>query len=136
MMNLTKTFLPMLLLSFFFLYACGGDPVELSDHKWKATSVTGTSPTKEKLSSLTLEFKEDQEVGGFSGCNEYRGGATYNQKQIKFSTLYTDSKSCEDAALERAFLKNLESAATYIYQGKKLAIQDEAGNILVEMEQM
>jgi heat shock protein HslJ len=136
MMNLTKTFLPMLLLSFFFLYACGGDPVELSDHKWKATSVTGTSPTKEKLSSLTLEFKEDQEVGGFAGCNEYRGGATYNQKQIKFSTLYTDSKSCEDAALERAFLKNLESAATYIYQGKKLAIQDEAGNILVEMEQM
>lgn len=126
----------MLLLSFFFLYACGGEPVELSDHKWKATSVTGTSSTKEKLSTLTLEFKEDQEVGGFAGCNEYRGGATYNQKQIKFSTLYTDSKSCEDAALERAFLKNLESAATYIYQGKKLAIQDQSGNILVEMEQM
>ena len=136
MTNPTKSFIPLLFLSVFFLCACGSDPVELSDHKWKVTSVTGTSATQEKLANLTLEFKEDQEVGGFAGCNEYRGGATYNQKQIKFSTLYTDNSSCEDAALERAFLKNLESGSTYIYQGRKLAIQDNSGNILVEMEQM
>lgn len=132
----TKLFLPLLPLAIFFLYACGSDPVELSDHKWKATSVAGASATTEKLATLTLEFREDQEVVGYAGCNEYRGGATYNQKQIKFSTLYTDNSSCEDAALERAFLKGLESSATYIYQGRKLAIQDESGNILVEMEQM
>lgn len=131
-----KLFTPLLLLSIFFISACGSDPVELSDHKWRATSVTGASATNEKLATLTLEFKGDQEVVGYAGCNEYRGGATYNQKQIKFSTLYTDNSSCEDAALERAFLKGLENSATYIYQGRKLAIQDESGNILVEMEQM
>lgn len=75
-------------------------------------------------------------VGGFAGCNEYRGGATYNQKHIKFSTLYTDNNSCEDTDLERTFLKNPESGSTYIYQGRKLAIQDDPGNILVEMEQI
>jgi heat shock protein HslJ len=136
MTNPTKSFIPLLFLSVFCLYACGSDPVELSDHKWKATNVAGTSATQEKLANLTLEFKEDQEVGGFAGCNEYRGGATYNKRQIKFSTLYTDQNSCEDAALERVFLKNLENGSTYLYQGRKLAIQDDSGNILVEMEQM
>ncbi|WP_158856011.1 META domain-containing protein [Lunatibacter salilacus] len=136
MTNLTKLFMPLFLLSIFFFYACGSEPVELSDHKWKATNVAGAAASKEKLANLTLEFREDQEIGGFAGCNEYRGGATYNQQQIKFSTLYTDNETCDDSALERAFLKNLESGSTYTYQGSKLAIHDESGNIVVEMEQI
>lgn len=125
-----------LILSSFFYFSCDRESIELSDHKWKATKVAGASATKEKLANLTLEFKDDQEISGFSGCNEYRGGATYNQQQIKFSTLYTNNESCEDAALERTFLKNLESGSTYTYQGRKLAIHDDSGNIVVEMEQL
>lgn len=70
------------------LVSCGSEPVELSDHEWKVTDVTGSSATKETLGNLSLIFKEGQEIGGFAGCNDYRGGATYNREQIKFSTLY------------------------------------------------
>lgn len=56
--------------------------------------------------------------------------------KIKFSTLYTENQPCDDAALERTFLKNLESGSTYTYHGNKLAIHDDSGNIVVEMEQM
>jgi heat shock protein HslJ len=115
--------------------ACGGEPIELSDHDWVVTSVTGSSASNDKLSQLTLEFKDGQEIGGFAGCSDYRGGATYNQEQIKFSTLYTDNDKCEDINLERRFLQNLENSATYTYTGGRLALFDDSGNILVEMEQ-
>jgi len=126
----------LLLLSLMSLLGCENEPIELSDYTWRATSVAGSAANKEKLANLTLEFKEDQEITGFSGCNNYRGGATYNRQQIKFSTLYTDNQPCEDEALERRFLENLESASTYTYQANKLAIHDASGNIVVEMEQM
>ena len=114
--------------------ACGGEPIELSDHDWVDTSVTGSSASKEKLSNLTLEFKDGQEIGGFAGCNDYRGGATYNREQIKFSTLYTENEKCDDINLEERYLRNLENSATYTYTGGRLALFDDSGNILVEME--
>ncbi|WP_114748671.1 META domain-containing protein [Pleomorphovibrio marinus] len=116
------------------IFACGGEPLELSDHDWVVTDVTGSSASKDKLSNITLEFKEGQEVGGFAGCNEYRGGATYNREQIKFSTLYTDNEKCDDISLEERFLRNLENSATYTYSAGKLVFFDDSGNILVEME--
>lgn len=124
------------ILSAFLFMSCGSEPIELSDHDWKVTQLAGTSASKAKLENLTLEFKEDQAIGGFSGCSEFRGGATYNQQQIKFSTLYTDNESCEDTALERVYLKNLENSSQYVYNANKLIMQDESGNILVEMEKI
>ncbi|MCC5939599.1 MAG: META domain-containing protein [Lunatimonas sp.] len=123
-------------LSVLLVMSCGSEPIELSDYDWRVTQLAGTSASKAKLENLTLEFKEDQAIGGFAGCGEFRGGATYNQQQIKFSTLYTDQTSCEDAALERVYLKNLENSSQYVYNANKLIIQDESGNILVEMEKI
>ncbi|WP_209331324.1 META domain-containing protein [Lunatimonas salinarum] len=123
-------------LSLILMQSCGSEPIELSDHDWRVTQLAGTGASKAKLESLTLEFKEDQAVGGFTGCGQFRGGAVYNQQQIKFSTLYTENRSCEDAALERVYLKNLENSAQYMYNANKLIIQDESGNILVEMEKL
>ncbi|MFC4871187.1 META domain-containing protein [Negadavirga shengliensis] len=117
-----------------FIFSCESEPVDLSDHDWKVINLTGTSAPKEKLEGLTLEFKEGQEIGGFAGCNDYRGGATYNREQIKFSTLYTDGDNCEDMNVERTFLSNLESSSTYTYRARKLVFYDDSGNILVEME--
>ncbi|MBD3629206.1 META domain-containing protein [Cyclobacterium sp.] len=116
------------------LASCGSEPVELSDHEWKVTEVTGSSATKETMENLSLIFKEGQEIGGFAGCNDYRGGATYNQEQIKFSTLYADNESCDYSSLEKRFLSNLESSVSYTYNAGKLILYDEGGNILVEME--
>ena len=66
----------------------------------------------------------------------FRGGATYNQEQIQFSTLYTDNRSCKLEQLEQRFLSNLESSKQYSYYAGKLILQDESGNILVELEQL
>ncbi|EON78857.1 hypothetical protein ADIS_0754 [Lunatimonas lonarensis] len=123
-------------LCLFLFSACSSEPIQLSDYDWKVTQLAGSNAPKAKLESLTLEFKEGQEIGGFAGCNEFRGGATYNQQQIKFSTLYTNNQSCEDAALERIYLKNLESSVNYIYNANKLVMQDQSGNILVELEKL
>ncbi|WP_316929279.1 META domain-containing protein [Cyclobacterium qasimii] len=75
-------------------------------------------------------------MGGFAGCNNYRGGATYNEEQIKFSTLYSDNSSCEYNELEQRFLSNLESSKQYTYHAGNLILQDENGNILIELEQI
>ncbi|SHM60166.1 Heat shock protein HslJ [Cyclobacterium lianum] len=123
-----------LLFSIGFFLACGSETVELSEHDWKVTDLTGSAAPKEKLGNLSLVFKEGQEIGGFAGCNDYRGGATYNREQIKFSTLYADNESCDDSNLEKRFLSNLESSVSYTYSAGKLVLYDEEGNILVEME--
>lgn len=116
------------------LISCDSEPIELSDHDWKVTELTGVSATNEQLNNLTLVFGEDQEINGFAGCNEYRGGATYNREQIKFSTLYTDSENCDDISMEKQFLANMESSTTYTYSADKLVLFDDAGNIMVELE--
>lgn len=116
------------------LFSCGSEPIELSEHDWKVTNLTGSSATNEKLGNLSLIFEEGQEIGGFAGCNDYRGGATYNREQIKFSTLYADNESCDDSTLEKRFLSNLESSVRYTYSAGLLILYDEEGNILVEME--
>jgi heat shock protein HslJ len=116
------------------IVSCNQEPVELSDHDWRVTEVTGVSATKETMNNLSLEFGEGQEINGFAGCNDYRGGATYNREEIKFSTLYTDNANCEDINLEKRFLANLESSTSYTFSGNKLVFYDESGNIMVEME--
>ncbi|MEX0883817.1 MAG: META domain-containing protein [Cyclobacteriaceae bacterium] len=134
MKDLRKIF-PVLFLSL-ILFSCDSEPIELSDHEWRVIDVSGTASTKEKLSALTLTFEEEQKISGFAGCNDYRGGATYNREQIKFSTLYTDKENCDDINLEKTFLANLESSSTYTYAANKLVLFDDSGNILVEMEKI
>lgn len=116
------------------MVSCNQEPVDLSEHDWRVTDVTGVAATKEKMNNLSLEFGEGQEINGFAGCNEYRGGATYNREEIKFSTLYTDSENCEEINLEKRFLANLESSTSYTYSADKLVFYDDSGNIMVEME--
>ena len=84
----------LILLLIVFCFSCNSEPIELSNHDWKVTDLKGSAATKKDLSKLSLIFKEDKKISGFAGCNNYRGGATYNQEQIKFSTLYSDNSSC------------------------------------------
>ncbi|WP_339923058.1 META domain-containing protein [uncultured Cyclobacterium sp.] len=126
----------LILLIIVFCFSCNSEPIELSDHDWKVTDLTGSAATKKELSKLSLLFKEDKKIGGFAGCNNYRGGATYNQEQIKFSTLYSDNSSCENDEIEQRFLSNLESSKKYTYNAGNLILQDESGNILIELEQI
>lgn len=130
------TILFAIIFTFFFILSCNNETVEISDHDWKVTNLPGTSAPKDKLNNLTLEFKDDQEIGGFSGCNDFRGGATYNREQIKFSTLYTDNERCEDINIEKTYLSNLESSSTYSYRANKLVFYDDSGNIVVELEKI
>ncbi|MEX2513544.1 MAG: META domain-containing protein [Cyclobacteriaceae bacterium] len=132
-MNDFRKIFPILFLSLIML-SCNSEPIELSDHEWRVIDLSGAGTSKEKLRNLTLTFQEDQKISGFAGCNDYRGGATYNREQIKFSTLYTDKENCEDINLEKTYLSNLENSSNYTYAADKLVLFDDSGNILVEME--
>tara|TARA_R110002049_G_scaffold64267_1_gene169781 strand:- start:3916 stop:4347 length:432 start_codon:yes stop_codon:yes gene_type:complete len=126
----------LILLLFTFCFSCKTEPIDLANHDWKVKDLTGSPASKDELSKLSLIFKEGQEIGGFAGCNYYRGGATYNQEQIKFSTLYSDKSNCELKELEKRFLTNLESSKQYTYHAGNLILQDVNGNILIEMEKI
>lgn len=115
---------------------CDSQSKDIAENDWRVIQIAGTSATQSSLEKLTLSFEEDQKVTGFAGCNEFRGGAVYNEQQIKFSTLYTDNERCDDANLERRYLQNLENGARYTYHANKLAIQDKDGNILIELEKI
>lgn len=132
-MKIFSTLTSLFFLSALFL-SCNSEPVTLSDHDWKVIDLAGSAATDDKLATLTLVFEEDQAIGGFAGCNNFRGAATFNREQIKFSTLYADNASCEDINLEKRYLSNLESSTGYTYSAGKLVLYDEGGNIVVEME--
>ncbi len=133
-MKLFKVLLGVAIMSF-LLVSCSGSG-DIGKHKWKVRSINGATATNEKLAKLSLEFGEEQAVGGMAPCGEFKGKAVYNEDKVKFSTLSTQNKEqCEDASLESAYLASLEMSTTYSYTANRLVFYDSDGNITVEFEE-
>ncbi|MDN3668839.1 META domain-containing protein [Echinicola jeungdonensis] len=133
-MKLFNALLGFALLSISF-FSCTG-PVDIGKHEWKVMSINGAAATQEQLSNMTLKFGDGQKVSGQAPCNEFRGKAVYNKEKIKFSTLYTDSKNCDEFNIEQAYLASLEMSATYTQTADRLVLYDDQGNITVEMQML
>lgn len=127
------------LISTFFLaltfFACGG-PTDIGAYDWKVKSINGAPATQEQLATMTLKFGEDKKVSGSSICNDFKGQAVYNKEKLKFSTLYADSKPCEERYIEQAYLSSLEMSEKYSQTANRLVFYDEKGNITVELEKI
>ncbi len=117
------------------LFSCSG-PDDIGKHEWRVKTINGAPATQEQLSQLTLEFGEEQKVTGQAPCNEFRGKAVYNKDKIKFSTLYTDSKNCDNLNIEQVYLASLEMSATYAQTANRLVLYDDQGNITVELQKI
>jgi len=133
-MRLLKTLFSVGLISLTLL-ACGG-PTDIGQYNWEVRSINGAPATKEQLAKLTLEFGEGQEVGGQAPCDKFRGKAVYNRDKVKFSTLYSDNKNCDEKILQRTYLGSLEMSKTYTTTADRMVFFDEEGNITVEFQQM
>ncbi|UCS94870.1 META domain-containing protein [Echinicola marina] len=116
-------------------FSCSG-PTDIGAHDWKVRSIKGAPATREQLADMTLKFGEDKKVSGSSICNDFKGQAVYNEEKVKFSTLYADSKPCDERFIEQAYLTSLEMSKKYSQTANRLVFYDDKGNITVELEKI
>lgn len=112
----------------------------LADTKWK---VTGYNNGKEAVVSplpeveATLEFGADGTVSGTGGCNRITGGFTAEDGKVKMGPLVMTSMACPEPEgvmeQEAAFVKALESAATYTVEGNLLEMRTADDAIAVHL---
>lgn len=95
----------------------------LAGTTWAVTSVAGTPG-----SGATLVFTEDL-VGGFAGCNHFRGTYQAADGTLTVGPLATTLKLCDEAVntFEQSYLAALGSAAGYTLGEGTLTITDAAG---------
>lgn len=72
---------------------------------------------------LTASFSADG-VAGFAGCNNYRGGFTYDNGTISTGPFAATRLACEPAImeLEMGYLRAMEQAQSYAIEGDQLTI--------------
>jgi heat shock protein HslJ len=81
--------------------------------------------------SMTIEFNTNGTLSGNSGCNSYSGSYSLSKQQIEISQLISTKKLCNNPPgimeQEAMYLTALQSAATYLIEGKTLELRTRAG---------
>jgi len=81
-----------------------------------------------------VQFKMDNKVNGFGGCNNFFGSYQINATALTIGPLASTRKMCRNTIeAERAFLNALQSANTFAYDGKTLTLLDGSGAVLTEL---
>lgn len=95
----------------------------LARTSWAVTSVAGTPS-----SGATLVFA-DHMLGGFAGCNNFRGAYQAANGSLMVGPLATTLKFCDEAVntFEQSYLAALGSAAGYTLGDGTLTLTDTAG---------
>lgn len=84
------------------LAACGSHSTQPTDAASIRNAIVGKVWHLEKLflrdvssdTDLTLEFKNDNTVSGFGGCNDFNGIYTLQDDNLKFGPMTSTRKSC------------------------------------------
>lgn len=95
----------------------------LAGTSWAVTAIGGTPG-----SGATLAFTEDM-VGGFAGCNKFRGGYQATAGSLTFGPLATTMKACEEAVMtfEQSYLAALGTVTGYAVGDGTLTLTDASG---------
>ncbi len=81
-----------------------------------------------------VQFKMDNTVNGFSGCNNFFGNYQMEGKAITIGPLASTRKMCRDKmAAERTFLNALQSVNTFEFDGKVLTLLNGSGTVLTKL---
>ncbi len=83
---------------------------------------------------VTLDVSEEGRTAGFDGCNRYFGDFRIeNGYQIVQGPMGATLMACPDGRmdLEQAFLRNLEAATRAFVRGEGLALENDAGVVMV-----
>ena len=110
-----------------------GPAADLGDEA-AAALVRGALASLPATNPVTLGLAEEGRVGGFDGCNRYRGEFRIeNGHQIVQGPKGATLMACPDGRmeLEQAFLRNLDAATRAFLRGDGLELENDAGVVMV-----
>ena len=100
----------------------------LSGKHWTLVALEGEG-VDPALPAVTLSFNADGTLGGFDGCNRYRGAYTVTGKAIQIpSEMVVTPAACSEALTHRAsaYANALSRAGSYTMDANRLRLQDAA----------
>jgi len=104
----------------------------LDNTYWKLVELEGatvvTPPDQQRETHLLLRTDQNQ-VGGFAGCNSLAGNYVVKDDSLSFHKLAHTLMACPNMDEETAFLRVLGRVKTYIIQGESLDLRDETGSL-------
>ena len=104
--------------------------VSLANTYWKLVQLNGGPVDPGEGKELHMILKGDDQVGGYSGCNQFMGSVTVSGDGLSFGPIAGTRRMCEGSMdQESAFLQSLETAHRYAITGEDLAIENANGEI-------
>jgi putative lipoprotein len=109
---------------------------QLSGTSWKAERI-GESAVPKGIDS-TLEFEQEGDVAGSTGCNVYVSQLLQEQRFIRFTEVMKAGVKCSPEAQEQEdqFVKALASARRIQFGRDRLVLMDENDKAVLDMRRM
>lgn len=110
--------------------------VTLEDLTWTLIQLgeQTITPPKDRLGAHILLMSKDQRVAGSGGCNRLMGGYTLDGNKLSFSKMASTMMACQDGmALEQAFLKALDTVASWNIEGNTLMLKDASAQVVARL---
>ncbi len=104
--------------------------VTLTNTYWKLVELNGGAVLPGEDRELHMILRGEDQVGGYSGCNQFTGSVTVTGDGLAFGPIASTRRMCvESMQQEDAFLQALENAQRYTISGEDLAIEDAGGEV-------
>jgi putative lipoprotein len=109
---------------------------QLSGTAWKAERIR-ESPVADGVDS-TLEFAQEGDVAGSTGCNVYVSQVLVEQRSIRFTEVMKAGVKCPPEAQdqEKNYIKALGSARQMETGRERLVLRDENGKSVLQLRRL
>jgi heat shock protein HslJ len=108
----------------------------LSGTSWNLVALAGED-IDPALPTVTLRFDADGALGGFDGCNRYRGAYAVDGTTIRIpSEMATTRAACRQPLMSRAraYAEALSRAVSFAIDANRLSLRDSAGEAVAAFE--
>jgi len=93
---------------------------------WSLRELNGKSTRVYKVErEIHFLIKQDNNIKGFSGCNNFLGNSYTNNDSIQFSNMGSTLMMCENIDLEREYFQALEKTNKFKIYGEYLYLYNE-----------
>lgn len=104
--------------------------VSLTNTYWKLVELNGGEVVPGEDRVLHMILKSDEQVSGYSGCNQFMGSVTVTGDGLSIGPIAGTRRMCEGSMdQENAFLQSLENAHRFAITGEDLAVENANGEI-------
>lgn len=106
-------------------------PDPIRDTSWLAVKIFGQEAS---AAHSTLQFDNEGNASGSTGCNNFRGEVTLSDSSINFGVLAATRRMCEPAVSgqETVFLEALDTARYWARIGTTLQLLDDGNQTVIE----